>query len=233
MNGPSVPKLARWGVVAPAHAELLPPCFLTAAPSLPVDHVPPEVGLLLPTGTGPHDIASAFASAPEADEARSTGCGVGLFMASPFLAVDRDAARLQEAGCRWVANLPSTHQQDMEFRQQLEDVHLDWAREVDCLGRFRALGMKCLAVLCDETVCTQVLAAQPDAVVILPRVADFAAGFPSMLRRGGPAQTVSSSLRAEGWDGPVLVLGSDAEAASPTLWPPGVDGLLLRPVTVT
>lgn len=218
-------KTVLWRIAAPRHADFLPSGFVTAAPTLPADQVPMEVGLLLPTGADHGGTLPALAATP----AGMPGQGFGLFMANPFLAIDREAERLKSAGIQWVANLPSTHQQDAEFRQQLEDVHLDWTREVESLARFGALGLKRLAVLSDETVCKAVLAAAPEAVAILPRVADFAAGFPSMLRRGGPAQAIAETLRAEGWSGPVLVLGSEVEAASPTLWPPGVDGLLLRP----
>ncbi len=218
--------LAFWRIVAPNHAGTLPTGFLTAAPGLPAHAVPMEVGLLLPAGQGQGSIVDVVSNDPLV----AHGMGVGLFMADPFLAVDREAARLKSAGVGWVSNLPSTHQQDTEFRQQLEDVGLDWGREVGCLARFGALGLKRLAVLCDEASCPEVLTARPEAIAILPRVADFAAGFPSMLRRGGSAQAIAATLRAKGWDGPVLVLGSEAEAASPTLWPHGVDGLLLRPV---
>lgn len=226
MSERQTPSLAFWRIVAPDHAENLPAGFLTAAPSLPGDRVPMEVGLLLPAGKGRGMVTDTVVANPAA----AVGKGVGLFMANPFLAVDREASRLQAVGVNWVANLPSTHQQDADFRQQLQDVGLDWARELSCLERFGALGLKRLAVLCDEAGSAEVVAAKPDAVAILPRVADFAAGFPSMLRRGGSAQTVAKTLRGAGWNGPVLVLGSEAEAASPALWPPGVDGLLLRPV---
>jgi len=223
---PASAGLAFWRIAAPDGAGRLPSGFLTAAPGLPGHAVPMEVGLLLPAGQGQGSIIDSVSNDPLV----AHGMGVGLFMANPFLDVDREAARLRSAGVHWVANLPSTHQQDAEFRQQLEDVGLDWQREVGCLARFGVLGLKRLAVLCDEASCTDVLAAGPEAIAILPRVADFAAGFPSMLRRGGSAQAVAGTLRAKGWDGPVLVLGSEAEAASPTLWPHGVDGLLLRPV---
>ena len=225
MREPLSVKTAHWRIVAPNHADILPDGFLTVAPAMPGDAVPAEVGLLLPAGNG----GGALTDLVSSDPVIAADQGVGLFMANPFLAVDREAARLQAAGVTWVANLPSTHQQDGEFRQQLEDVGLDWAREIECLSRFGALGLKRLAVLCDEAAAADVLAARPEAVVILPHVGDFAAGFPSMLRRGGSAQAVAQALRAEGWAGPVLVLGTDAEAASPTLWPHGVDGLLLRP----
>lgn len=228
MNTATVVNTARWRIVSPGHAEFLPKAILTVAPALPGERVPMEVGLLLPVGRGRESLAQVVSATPEI----AAGMGAGLFMANPFLSVDRDAARLREAGVGWVANLPSTHQQDAEFRQQLEDVGLDWAREIACLARFGDLGLKRLAVLCDEAACADVLAAKPDAIVILPRVADFAAGFPSMLRRGGSAHAVAATLRARGWDGPVLVLGTEAEAASPALWPPGVDGLLLRPTVV-
>jgi len=226
MSDTDQPSLALWRVVSPNHADTLPSGFLTAAPGLPGDRVPMEVGLLLPAGKGRGMVTDTVV----ANAAAVEGEGVGLFMANPFLAVDREAPRLQAVGVNWVANLPSTHQQDADFRQQLQDVGLDWTRELTCLARFGALGLKRLILFCDEADCVEVAAAKPDAVAILPRVADFAAGFPSMLRRGGPAQAVAKRLRDAGWEGPVLVLGSEAEAASPTLWPPGVDGLLLRPV---
>ncbi|RVU38121.1 hypothetical protein EOI86_02110 [Hwanghaeella grinnelliae] len=226
MSDTARPCLALWRIVAPNHVDRLPSGFLTATPGLPDDRVPMEVGLLLPAGRGRGVVTDTVI----ADPAAAAGRGVGLFMANPFLAVDREAARLQAAGIGWVSNLPSTHQQDADFQQQLQDVGLDWARELACLAKFGDLGLKRLAVLCDEAACEDVLAAKPNAVAILPRVADFAAGFPSMLRRGGSAQAVANTLLDAGWQGPVLVLGSEAEAASPALWPPGVDGLLLRPV---
>ena len=66
-------------------------------------------------------------------------------------------------------------------------------------------------------------------VIVMPRVSDFAVGFPSSRQRGAAIQKIRAALSDSDWQGSILGLGDETEAAHPSLWPEGVDGLLVRP----
>lgn len=223
----------RWPVVlrsvAEGRAEACPSGFLTLAPGFRHEALPDEVGLFLPTNEGPKELVEALANGAAAKGADLEGAGLGLFLASPFLNVPRAAAQLGRAGVTWIANIPSIEQQDEEFSQQLADVGLDRARELDCLAQFRAQGLRTAVVVADGAGAAAALTIAPDALLVLPRIADFAAGFPSLRQRGAAAGAVASVARGAGWTGVLLGLGDDREAEHEALWPDTVDGLLCRP----
>ena len=204
----------------------LPASIITLAPYFRHENMPQEVALLLPANDGPKRLVDQVTLAPQAGDPVI----LGLFLAQPFLNVTVKAKRLREAGVCWVANLPSIEQQDQEFTQQLADVGLDRARELDSLAAFQACGLSTAVVVTDAAGATAAAAIRPEALIILPRVADFAAGFPSLRQRGAAALAVAEAARAAGWSGLLLGLAEGSEAAHEALWPDPLDGVVCRPV---
>ena len=221
--------LVTWRVVRRASPSArdwpLPPAILTAGPPFSHESLPTEVALLLPNTAGAGGLITALAVEPSC-LARQT---LGLFLADPFLNVPGEVARLRAAGVTSLANLPSIEQQDAEFAQQLEDVGLDVAREVDRLAQFRRHGFSVIAAVAGAAAAGAVAALDPLAVVVVPRVADFAAGFPSFRQRGVVAREIAAALKACGWQGPLLGLATAGEAAHETLWPEVLAGVVCRP----
>lgn len=201
----------------------LPSAILTAGPPFSHESLPAEISLLLPNTAGAGGLVAAVAAAPE----RLIGRALGLFLADPFLNVQGEVAGLRAVGVAWVANLPSVEQQDVDFAQQLEDVGLDFARELDRLGQLHGAGFQVIAVVAGVPAAAAVRPLDPQAVVVVPRIADFAAGFPSFRRRGALAREVKAALGD--WAGPLLGLATAGEAAHETLWPDVLDGVLCRP----
>ena len=221
VDGLSWPLVLRAGQAAAA----LPRRILTAEPQLRHEGMPREVGLLLPTAEGPKSLIDAVI----ADPGRCEGAMLGLFLASPFLNLAVAGHRLRQAGVGWIANLPSVEQQDLEFSQQLADVGLDRSRELDGLAALRDQGFKVAVAVADGPGAGAALAIEPEAMIVLPRVADFAAGFPSLRQRGAAAREVSAAVRGAGWSGLLLGLGEASEADYEALWPEELDGLVCRP----
>ncbi|MDW3203992.1 MAG: phosphoenolpyruvate hydrolase family protein [Alphaproteobacteria bacterium] len=198
----------------------------TPVPALLAEGLPAEVGLLLPNrNSQPVELAIADRLAA-GDGARPA---LGLFMANPFLKLDTVAAACQSASIEWIVNLPSVAQQDSEFGQQLEDVGLDLTGELRRLDALHARGLRTAAVVTDAEGAEKAIAAGAEVLIVLPRVSDFAAGFPSSRQRGTAIQLVRNALASSDWQGSVLGLGDATEAAHPALWPEGVDGLMIRP----
>lgn len=203
----------------------LPASLLTLAPPLRHAALPEELGLLLPNRDSLRLSIEALAARPRPDD----GAAVGLFLADPFLHLASQAAPLAESGVAWVVNFPSVEQQDREFSQQLTDVGVDAALERERLAGFRDAGFGILAVVADAETAAQAAKLDPAALIVLPRVGDFAAGFPSFRQRGAAALEVAGAARATGWAGALLGLGKPEEADHERLWPDCLDGLLLRP----
>ena len=214
--------LLRAGI--PRSRAVLPAGILTMAPPLRHESMPTEVSLLLPTNKGPTHLINQVTSEPGQCENKI----LGLFLANPFFNVKREGARLAQAGVRWIANLPSVEQQDREFSQQLADVALDQGRELNYLAQFRGQGFRIAAVVADKPGASAAAAISPEAIIVMPRVADFAAGFPSLLQRGTAAQAVADAVCDADWSGILLGLGDAREAESEELWPRQWDGLIYR-----
>lgn len=206
--------------------DLAPSGILTFAPTFRHENMPDEISLLLPTNDGPRALIDAVMT----EDTRNPNAALGLFLADPFLNFTREAARLKSADVQWIANLPSIEQQDRDFSQQLDDVELDFARECRMLAAFRREDFRIAVVVADAESAEQAVRLSPDLLIILPRIADFAAGFPSRHQRGTIAQMIRSRVSKLGWHGPLLGLGEAAEAAHESQWPDALDGLLLRPV---
>jgi len=224
--------LLMWRVVCRPSAgpgnPALPEAILTAGPPLRHESLPPEVAGLLPNTAGAGGLIAAAVGRPDL----CAGRALGLCLADPFLNLNAEIDGLQHAGFGCLANLPSVEQQDPEFTQQLEDVGLDFAREVDRLGQLRRRGFDVIAAVGGPAAAARVGPLDPLAVVVVPRVADYAAGFPSFHQRGLAAQQVVTVLADGGWQGPLLGLATAGEADHETLWPDVLDGVVCRPVPV-
>lgn len=219
-----------WRIVAgsspAADATRLPGSLLTIPPPFDHEDMPKEVSILLPTNAGPTDLIDRLTD----DTGAFDDVVLGLFLANPFLNIKVDGARLVRAGVRWIANLPSVVQQDEEFSRQLADVELGFDRELDYLSGFRGEGFRVAVVVADARSAAAAAAIEPEAMIVLPRIAEFAAGFPSLHQRHSAAQSVAESARAAGWSGALLGFGDDREADNEALWPGRLDGLVCRPV---
>jgi len=206
-------------------ARAIPDAIVTVGPAFRHPGLAVEVGLLLPNRNCLRRLAAAL------DAARDlfAGRAVGLFLADPFLNLRTELDRLTAAGITWIANLPSVEQQDEAFTRELADVGLDRGLESQRLVSFRSAGFRTLAVVADQAGTAGAVETGPDGLIVMPRIVDFAAGFPSFRQRGAAAAAVADRARAAGWSGPVLGLGTSSEADHETLWPPPLDGLICRP----
>lgn len=202
-----------------------PSGIATIAPRLRDRNMPYELAALLPANSGPSDLIADAVTDPGSFQ----DLALGLFISHPFLNIERERERLLGSGCRWIANLPSVAQQDEEFSRQLTDVALDQSREFDALKRFRQAGFGIAAVISDAAGAEAAVEVAPDIVIVLPRIGDYAAGFPSLRQRGSAVTTVHDVLRVGQWTGILLCLAEDSEAEHETLWPGCVDGVLCRP----
>jgi len=206
-----------------------PTQVLTIAPTFRHENMPLEVGLLLPTNTGPRQFLEEINHNPPT----TRGAILGLFLNDPLLNIPTESARLLKSGFQWVANLPSVEQQDLYFSQQLSDVGLDRQREFDLLALLKSEGFKIAVVLADSAAVPAAVKLDPEIIIVAPRVADFAAGFPSPRQRGRAAQEVFHTTQDLGWSGLLLGLGERGEVDHESLWPNCVHGLLCRPEPTT
>ncbi|WP_282606134.1 hypothetical protein [Pelagibius sp. Alg239-R121] len=203
----------------------LPPAILTAGPRFHDTGMPDEIALLLPNNDG----ASALISEVASNRSDLGKRAIGLFLADPFFHAGREAGRLRDAGIEWIANLPTVEQQDHEFVQLLGDVGLDRSLEFERLGALQESGFNSIAVVAGREAAEAAARISPQAIIVIPRVVDFAAGFPSFRQRGAAARDVAEVLRAAGWHGPVLGLAAETEVGHETLWPDVLDGVVCRP----
>lgn len=225
-----MPEALAWSLVlrsaVAAKRPDVPRSLLTVGPAFRQEAMPDEVAILLPTNDGPRPLIDRLTARPPLPPGNA---GIGLFLADPFLDLDQAAERLRAAGYRWVANLPSVVQQDEDFGCQLTDVGLGSAREYAALAQLRNADLRIAAVVSDAATAEAALVAAPEILLVMPRVGDFAAGFPSLRQRGSAAQEVLAARQAAGHDALLLGLGQAEEAGRESQWPPVLDGLLCRP----
>lgn len=210
-------------------AAELPPDIVTLAPRLAAPGLPPEVAGLLPNQDTGRTLLAAVAEGRIRPAEGSAPPALGLFLADPFLTVGRVADALAGAGLRWIAALPSVAQHDGDMAQQLADVGLDMVRECRRLAEFGSLGFATVAVAGDSAAAALAADAGCDAVLVLPRVGDFAAGFPSLRQRSSAARSVRTALETARWRGTLLSLADPMERRHEGLWPDAVDGVVCRP----
>ncbi len=207
----------------------IPTSILTVAPGFVDERIASEAALLLPNSAS----NEAFLEAVTKSAVDTSDIAIGLFLADPFLKQEALARQLRKIGCAWVSNLPSVVQQDQEFSALLGDVGLDFKREIGRLAVFAGSGLCTLAVVSNAAEARQAMAIEPNALLVLPRVADFAAGFPSFRQRGSAIALVFDALYSEGWTGTLLCLATVNEADHETLWPAQLTGVVTRPVPIT
>ncbi len=195
--------------------------FCQAAPVDPA-LIPPEVSLMLPNRDG----QAALLKSLEAGRSELHDQTVGLFLSDPFLRLEPLAERLKSNGVDTVVNFPSVEQQDLEFTSLLSDVGLDKNLEHENLSALSNLGFKIGVVANTEDGAADAAGLSPAFMLVVPKVPDFAAGFPSMRQRGTLAQAVRRGAAKKGWKGPILTIGQETEADFPTLWPDGVAGVV-------
>jgi predicted TIM-barrel enzyme len=221
--------LMQWDIIIrieyAATKPSLPAAIFTGSPQLHHESMPNEVSMLLPTNQGPRVLIDTVVEHNKLSNEHM----LGLFLADPLLNLMREQKRLYQAGIRWIANLPSVEQQDADFSQNLTDVGLDLQRELKHLAQFQAHDFNIAVVVADGLGATKAVAIDPDIIIVLPRVADFSAGFPSLRQRGSMAMEVHTATVEKGWSGALLCLGEHSEAAHESLWPEVVDGLICRP----
>jgi hypothetical protein len=208
-----------------SRAGEVPASILTTGPRFQLESMPDEVAMLLPTNCGPTRLIERVVDEP----GLCANAILGLFLANPFLNVETESERLRHSGVGCITNLPSVDQQDDEFARQLPDVGLGSQRELDYLAQFHNQGFKVAAVVADASSAEAAAVIQPEIMIVIPRVADFAAGFPSLRQRGTAAQGVFEAAHAAGWNGVLLGLGEQRELESEGLWPNRLDGLVCRP----
>ncbi|GJL83210.1 MAG: hypothetical protein DHS20C01_28440 [marine bacterium B5-7] len=218
----------RWFVTPRLNEADLPGEIITVRPGFDHPDMPAEVAILLPSNRGPEILIDhVIETTPLAADTM-----IGLFLANPLLNIQSAGKRLKHAKIKWVTNLPSVSQQDREFSGQLADVDLDHNRELSCLAQFKSFGFRIIAVVTDAEEAKAAVEINPDVIFVMPRVADFAAGFPSLRQRSSAAQAVAGSMHSHGWSGSLLGLGLENEIEHPSLWPGTINALVHLPSVV-
>lgn len=206
-----------WKIHRKSQVPDLPEVILTAPSGAPVSNLPPELAALLPTRP---DEDSWISEIP------AEAC-VGLFMANPLSQRNRIDTRLQDAGVKWVTNLPSVSQHDEEFIANLSEVGLGPRLELENLARYLRQGFKCIATVSSPKDATYAASVGLTNFLVMPHVQAYEGGFPSELTRNRAVAEVANVLA----ELPVTLLGlvSASEAAAKSVWPPQVSAVIERP----
>ena len=117
--------------------------IVTFAAGFQSANLPPEVSMLLPTVPGAKRIAEALTTSPQIFD----GAVTGLLVTDPAIKFERTIKSMKAANNRWVANLPTIGLHDAEFKSFLNEVALGVPAEIDILAKFKAHGIKIMAVL--------------------------------------------------------------------------------------
>ena len=153
--------------------------------------------MLLPTVPGAKRIAEALTTSPQIFD----GAVTGLLVTDPAIKFERTIKSMKAANNRWVANLPTIGLHDAEFKSFLNEVALGVPAEIDILAKFKAHGIKIMAVLADFSEAKAMAKLNPDAVLIMPKVSDYLDGWPSLATRVENERTIRAALSQNGWDG--------------------------------
>lgn len=198
---------------------LIPSSLFAASPPNLKTRLPFEVALLLP-------IQKVSDPVPQ-NAANLSQIAAALFMANPLLNVATWSRHLLDRGVGWISNFPSVAQHEPLFRDHLSDVGLGPAQERELLSEFRAAGLRTLVCVSQDDDAQAAVSAGHDALLILPQVPAFEAGFPSVQHRQEQLLSIRSAIKDA--TTPVLGLLQPAEAAMPTTWPNGMDAGMIRP----
>ena len=148
--------------------------------------------MLLPTVPGAKRIAEALTTSPQIFD----GAVTGLLVTDPAIKFERTIKSMKAANNRWVANLPTIGLHDAEFKSFLNEVALGVPAEIDILAKFKAHGIKIMAVLADFSEAKAMAKLNPDAVLIMPKVSDYLDGWPSLATRVENERTIRVSIPA-------------------------------------
>ncbi|MGR3659784.1 MAG: phosphoenolpyruvate hydrolase family protein [Paracoccaceae bacterium] len=169
--------------------------------------------MLLPTGPGSRQIVDALTTSPHLFD----GAITGLLVTDPAINFERTIKSMKAANNRWVANLPTIGLHDAEFKSFLNEVALGVSKEIEILAKFKARGIKIMAVLADFPQAEAMALLDPDAIVILPKVSGFLDGWPSLATRKKNERVLRAALSQNGWNGPCL--GYRAKNEDNNGWP--------------
>ena len=187
--------------------------IVTFAAGFQSANLPPEVSMLLPTVPGAKRIAEALTTSPQIFD----GAVTGLLVTDPAIKFERTIKSMKAANNRWVANLPTIGLHDAEFKSFLNEVALGVPAEIDILAKFKAHGIKIMAVLADFSEAKAMAKLNPDAVLIMPKVSDYLDGWPSLATRVENERTIRAALSQNVWDG--RCLGYRAPGEDNNGWP--------------
>jgi len=195
-----------------AHLERI----LTFNPGFQPDQIPLEVALLLPTMSSNKAVLEDIQN----NQSIAQTSAVGLFLTDHFLNFSNTIATLQNAGVKWVCNMPSVGLHDAEFKQYLSEVGMGIKREAEMLAAFQQQGFNILCIIASESDALQFGEMSPNAICVMPQVSNFATGFPSYNQRKQKEASISGKLDEAGWTGPNFCYRQESESNDET--PPHV-----------
>ncbi len=217
-------EVLRWPIVRWADEQKLPSAILTEKPAFVSPSVPAEIALMLPARAGSETLPTGLEIPRDLDDE-----ALGIFLTNPFLNLDRLIQRFGSTSVKWFANYPTVGFQDQEFAPQLADVGFDPGLEVRAATRLIKAGFNWFAVVSDLAFVDDILQAKPAAVLAMPRLSDYTAGFPSPRVRTALVEQVLEAVKEKGLAIPVLGFGETEEGGRVSLWPQGAGGLVVRP----
>lgn len=204
--------LLQWPIQLNKQELDLPNRVITFAPGQSLSKLPLEVGILLPTVAGNRVVLQALQNTHNSHEQTA----IGLFAADHFLNLDIFLPKLQRANVQWVCNLPALAQHESDFQHYLSEVELTLDYEVKQLAQCRDAGFKTLLIVSERVAPALITKLQPNAIVIVPNVSEFTAGFPKLEQRERVEAELKKELVESGYQGPVL---SYREQSEETIFP--------------
>lgn len=193
-----IPVLLRWSIKT--DEPDFPSHLVTFSPGQDLGNLPLEVGILLPTVPGNRVILETLQQ-PDINLEKTA---LGIFAADHFLNLDSLLPKLRRAKVSWVCNLPTLAQYEPNFRLYLSEIELTPEQEAEQLARCRDAGFNTLLAISGEIDRTVLENLRPDAIAIVPSVAEFSKGFPTLERLKTIEAEIKQDLTASGFKGTVL-----------------------------
>lgn len=200
-----------------------PKGILTPSPPRLSERLPLEIEMLLPRSAGSDRWRQVFRKIVP----HHPGMAVGSFLGDPLLKVSAMSAALKDVGVTHICNLPSVAQYDMDFQSTIQDVGLGYEYEFERMTALIENGLIGIATVSTPEHAVLAYEAGASALFVVPQVKDYVAGFPSALQRSTTIARVRDVLGAD--DLPIFTLVEAAECERHILWPPGADGVIVRP----
>lgn len=189
------------------------------------ERLPVEIEYLLPRRSGSTDWRDDLVEHLRYDPALA----VGLFLSDPFVGVDPFAAVLRRLGARWICNLPSTAQFDPDFAAALGDVGLGHRFEMKLLSQLIEHGFEGIATIATPREAKAARVAGAAALFVIPRIGDYANGFPRLSERQLALKAIRDVL--DDPHPPLFTLVTEPESHCPELWSAQADGAFVQPRT--